>query len=416
MELYRNQMVLLGMFLCWCGSVAGEEWPRFRGPDGAGQSDATTIPAVWTKEDYKWRVEVPGKGHSSPVVADEQVFVMSALQEDATKIVRSLRSLDGSLLWEVRFSSAVSELGRSSSYDTASPTVDAQRIYAAWASPQGYIVVALDRRNGKEVWRRDLGAFQGAHGFGASPIRFEDMVILANDQSGPSSTLALDCRTGQTRWVVERRNTKSAYSTPIIYRPENGSAQLILTSTSHGVSSLDPHTGKLNWELADVFGMLRVVGSPVAAGGLIFAQCGVGGGGKRMVAIKPPGLNSGSEARVVYEIEGSLPYAPTPVAQGKWLFLISDGGVASCIDIETGQRVWRERIGGNFLGSAVRVGNRIYCISRAGEMVVLAAAPQYQLLGRIDLEEASHSTPAIADGVMYLRTFSHLMAIGGKVD
>ena len=119
---------------------------------------------------------------------------------------------------------------------------------------------------------------------------------------------------------------------------------------------------------------------------------------------------------MVYEIEGSLPYAPTPVTHGKWLFLISDGGVASCIDIENGRRVWRERIGGNFFGSAVRAGNRIFFTSRAGEMVVLAAAPQYQLLGRVDLEEPSHSTPAIADGVMYLRTFSHLMAIGGNVD
>ena len=341
---------------------------------------------------------------------------MSAIQEDATKIARALRSVDGSLLWEVRFPSALSDLGRSSSYDTATPTVDAERIYAAWASPEGYIVVALDRESGKEVWRRDLGAFQGDHGFGASPIRFEDMVILANDQSGPSSTVALDSRTGQTRWVVARRTTKSAYSTPIIYRHENGPAQLILTSTSHGVSSFDPHTGRLNWEVANVFGNLRVVGSPVAAGGLVFAQCGRSGGGQRMVAIRPPDPGSNRDARVVYEIEGSLPYAPTPVTHGKWLFLISDGGVASCIDIENGRRVWRERIGGNFFGSAVRAGNRIFFTSRAGEIVVLAAAPQYQLLGRVDLEEPSHSTPAIADGVMYLRTFSHLMAIGGNVD
>ena len=393
MELYCKQMVLLGMSFCLIGSVDGEEWTRFRGPDGAGQSDATTIPAVWTNQDYKWRVEVPGKGHSSPVVSGKQVFVTSAIQKDATKIVRALRSSDGSLLWEVRFPSSLSDLGRSSSYDTASPTVDAERIYAAWASPQGYIVVALDRHSGQEVWRRDLGAFQGDHGFGASPILFEDLVILANDQNGPSSTVALDSRTGRTRWLVERRAIKSAYSTPIIYRPEGGPAQLVLTSTSHGVSSFDPHTGKLNWEVADVFGKLRVVGSPVAAGGLIFAQCGVGGGGERMVAIKPPDPGSHSDARVVYEIEGSLPYAPTPVTHGKWLFLISDGGVASCIDIETGQRVWRERVGGNFYGSAVRAGNRIYFMSRAGEMVVLAAAPEFQLAGtsRLRRTEPQHT-------------------------
>ena len=416
MELSRNHIVLVGMSLCLSGSVEGEEWPRFRGPGGAGQSEATTIPAVWTNQDYKWRVEVPGTGHSSPVVSGDHVFVMSAIQEDATRIIRSLKSVDGSLLWEVRFPCLHSDLGRSGSYDTASPTVDADRVYAAWGSRREYIVVALDRQNGKEVWRRDLGPFQGKHGFGPSPIRFEDMVILANDQSGPSVTVALDRQTGDTRWAVERRTATSAYSTPLIYRPENEPAQLILASTSHGVSSVDPHTGKLNWEVADLFGRNRVVRSPVAAGGLIFAQSGLGTGGRKMFAIRPPDLSSSRDAQVAYELEGSLPYIPTPVAHGKWLFLISDGGVGSCIDIETGQRVWRERIGGNFFGSPVRVGNRIYFISDAGEMVVLAAAPQYQVLGRVDLEEPSRSTPAIADGVMYLRTFSHLMAIGGDVD
>ena len=147
MELYRNHMVLLGVSLCLSGSVDGEEWPRFRGPDGAGQSEATTIPAVWTKQDYKWRVEVPGTGHSSPVVSGEQVFVMSAIQEDATRIIRSLKSVDGSLLWEVRFPSSTSDLGRSSSYDTASPTVDAQHVYAAWGSPREYIVVGSGQAN-----------------------------------------------------------------------------------------------------------------------------------------------------------------------------------------------------------------------------------------------------------------------------
>ena len=409
---YRNHLILPGMFLWLSGTVEGEEWPRFRGPGGAGQSEATTIPAAWTSKDYRWRVEVPGTGHSSPLVSGEQVFVTSAIEQDATRIIRALKTVDGSLLWEVRLPASPSDLGRSTSYDTASPTLDSERVYVAWGSLQGYLVAALDRQNGREVWRRDLGSFRGDHGFGPSPICFEDMVILANDQSGPSLTVALDRRTGQTRWTVERRTAKSAYSTPIIYRPESGPDQLVLTSTSHGVSSLDPHTGKLNWEVADLFGTDRVVGSPVAAGELIFAQCGRGGGGTRMFAIRPPDLSGASNARVAYEIECSLPYVPTPVAHGKWLFLISDGGVASCIEIKTGRRVWRQRIGGNFFASPVRVAERIYSVSMAGEMVVLAAAPEYQLLGRVDLGEPSHSTPAIAGGVMYVRTFSHLMAIG----
>ena len=137
-------------------------------------------------------------------------------------------------------------------------------------------------------------------------------------------------------------------------------------------------------------------------------------GGKKLVAINPPEPGSESSATIAYEVEGSLPYVPTPVAYQDRLYFISDNGVGSCIDIRTGERVWRERVGGSFFGSPVRVGRAIYCVSRSGEMVVLAAAPEYRLLGRVDLGEGSHSTPAVsADGVMIIRTFSHLMAIGG---
>jgi len=206
---------------------------------------------------------------------------------------------------------------------------------------------------------------------------------------------------------------KTAYSTPMIHQVGDGPAQLILASSAHGVSSLEPQSGKLNWEVADVFGEIRVVGSPVAAAGLIFSQCGAGRGGKRMIAVKPGNPSDGTEGRLAYDIEDSLPYVPTPVARGDLLFFISDSGVASCIDAPSGRRLWRERVEGNFFGSPVCVGDRIYCMSRGGEMVVFAADDEFKILGRTDLEEPSHSTPAVADGVMYLRTLSHLMAIGG---
>jgi outer membrane protein assembly factor BamB len=413
MKVHRKCWLTLGLLCLSFVSVfvSGENWSRFRGPDGAGQGKDTAIPLVWTEDDYLWRVELPGIGHSSPVVWEGQVIVSSALEADGTKVIRSLRATDGSLLWETRFQVDPYGLGRSTSHDKASPTVDEERVYLTWASTDQYHVAALDRRSGDEVWRRTLGPFKAEHGAGASPIRFGDLLIVPNDQAGPSSTLALDCETGETRWSVDRRSGTTAYSTPALYRPNGGAAELILASSTHGVSSLDPDTGRLNWELPDVFGKVRVTGSPVVAGGLIFAQCGVGGAGKKMVAVKPPDPASGNTAQVAYEVAGSIPYVPTSVAYGNWLFVWSDSGIVSCIDTRTGERVWRERVGGTYFGSPIRVGNRIYCISREGEVVVLGAQQKFQLLGRTDLEEPSHSTPAVADGVMYLRTFSHLMAL-----
>jgi outer membrane protein assembly factor BamB len=396
------------------GISSAQEWTRFRGPHGSGECEATTIPVLWTVADCKWRVKLPGVGHSSPVVWGDRLFVTAGIQEAGTRIIRCLDTADGRMIWKRDFPAVTFKLNNSKAYDCSSPVVDEQNVYMMWGTPGEYVVLALTQARGEVVWRRDLGPFTGDHGFGASPIVVGELLIVANDQTGPSSLLALDRRTGETRWKTDRRTTKTAYSTPFLFQPEGCTPQLILSSTSHGVSSVDPATGKLNWELADLFGDQRVVGSPVACSGLIFASAGSGGGGKHMVAIKPADPAKAANAQIAYRLSGSLPYVPTSVAHGRLLFNFADSGVVTCLDAPTGEVLWRERIGGNYFGSPVRVGERIYCIARDGQMVVLAASDQFKLLGRINLEEPSNSTPAVADGMMYVRTVSHLMAVGGK--
>jgi outer membrane protein assembly factor BamB len=393
-------------------AAVGQEWPRFRGPNGTAVSQATTIPVRWTSDDYRWRVELPGTGYSSPVVWADRLFVTSAMDEDATQILRCLRTSDGGTIWERSFASTTHSKHKFNCYASASPVVDADRVYMAWATPEHYNVVALSQQKGEDVWRRDLGPFVSQHGFGASPILVDDLIIVPNDQDGESSVIALDRATGETRWERKRRTDKAAFSTPCLYQPDQGPPQLILSSSAHGITGLDPSDGAVIWELP-VFEK-RVVGSPAVAAGLIFASAGEGGVGKQMFAVRPGNPQKGVEAKVAYEITGSLPYVPTPVAHGDLVFLWLDRGVVTCLDAPTGEIAWQERVGGDYFGSPVRVGDRLYCISREGEVVVLAAAREFKVLGRIDLEERSQSTPAIADGVMYLRTVSHLMAIGGS--
>ena len=182
---------------------------------------------------------------------------------------------------------------------------------------------------------------------------------------------------------------------------------MIFNSQSHGISSIDPATGHTNWEI-DVFDK-RSVSSPLVVGGLIFGSCGSGGGGNYVVAVRP-----GKKPEVAYKIDKSAPYVPTSVAHGKLLFLWGDSGVVSCIDVPSGNLVWQKRVGGNYSGSPVRAAGRLYCISAEGEVVVLAAKDQFDLISRQPLGEPSRSTPAIAGGRMYLRTVSHLVSIGGK--
>jgi outer membrane protein assembly factor BamB len=392
--------------------AGAQDWTRFRGPNGSGISEAATLPAQWTAKDYRWNVKLPGMGHSSPVIWGDRVFITSATEADATQIVLCLRTSDGSQVWRRDFPSATYRKNAAAAFASATPALDAERVYVVWATPKQYTVVALSQKDGSDVWLRDLGPFASEHGFGASPIVWKDLVIAANDQDKVSFIAALDCKSGQTRWQAKRQTAKASFSPPCLYEPDGGKPQLILSSWSHGLTSLDPQTGKQNWDLP-VFHNNRIVGSPIVAAGLIFAAAGVGGGGREMVAVQPGVPDRGVEAKVAYQVQGLIPYVPTPVAKGPRVFLWRDNGVVACIDAPTGKRLWEERVGGEYFGSPVRVGDRLYCISKSGEVVVLAAADHYQLLARIPLGEKSHATPAVSGGVMYLRTISHLMALGG---
>ena len=396
--------------------AAAQPWPQFRGPDGSATADgaqAPKLPLAWTEIDYRWRVKLPGEGWSSPVIWGERVFVTAASPEDGTKIIRCLRTSDGGLVWEKRFAAQTYPKYANNGFASSTPVLDENNVYWAWATPKAYAVLALDKAKGELLWRRDLGPFVSQHGFGASPIAVDDLLILPNDQDGKSSVLALERRTGKTRWEVPRKTDRTSFATPCVYRPPQGPAQVILASSAEGVISLDPTTGKKNWELP-VF-EFRVVGSPVVCSGLVFAACGSGGGGKRMVAIRPGDVAKGTKAEVVYDVEKAMPYVVTPVARGDRLFLWADSGIVSCMDVPSGKILWRKRIGGKYFGSPVRVGDRLYCISQQGKMVIVAAEDKYRPpLGEVDLGEAAFSTPAVCDGVMYIRTKSHLMAIEGK--
>jgi len=387
-------------------------WNRFRGPNGSGVASRADFPLNWSENDYLWRTPLPGVGHSSPVVWKDRVYLSSGIEENATRIILSVRTADGRVEWSKRFPSKPHDKNRANSYGSSTPTVDAQRVYACWATPEDFVVIALDRKRGQQLWRRDLGPFVAEHGFGSSPILWGDLVIVANEQNETSSIVALDQKTGQIRWTAPRRIEKAAYATPCVFHPQQGPDQLITVSWAHGVSSLDPATGKENWELPIL--KFRVVASPMAAGGLIFAQCGGGGSGKQFVAVRPGNPATGRPPELAYEIKDSLPYVPIPVCDGTLVYYMSDSGVATCFRATNGELVWRERVGGKFFASPILVGDRLYCVSREGKMVILAAGEKFEVLSTVDLGEGTSSTPAVVGGVMYIRTLSQLAALGTR--
>jgi len=405
-------VLMLLLVPCVAGAADGDNWPRFRGPNGAGTSDATTIPARWTEKDYNWKVELPGGGHSSPVVWGDRIFVTSGMDDTGRRIILCLKAADGSCLWKREYESSVCKMNSYNSYASVTPAVDADYVFVSWAVPEKYTVVALDHA-GREVWQRDLGPWVSQHGHGASPIVWGDLVIVPNDQDGKSFVVALDSKTGQTRWQTERKSGKAAYATPVLFGPAD-SPQVALGSTAEGMYGIDAKTGKPLWAVADVFPTpKRVVASLVEVGGLVLGQCGEGGISLHIVAVRPP-AKAGGKAEVAWKIAKPPAYVPMAVAKGDLVFLWGDAGTVLCVRAAGGEEVWREKVGGNFFGSPVCVGGRLYCISTKGEVVVVAAAEKYELLGRNPLGEKSHATPAVAGGRMYLRTWSHLFSIGGK--
>ncbi len=224
-----------------------ENWPRFRGPNGTGISKQKGLPVKWADSDYEWNIAVPGLGHSSPIVWANRLFLTTA-EKTGDVSARKLLCLDantGQILWTRNLALASSHLHKKNSWASGTPTTDGNFVYAVFADDDAHTLVAFDFE-GEEKWRRNLGAFESQHGQGASPIIYQDLVILPNDQIGPSQVTAFNKITGEVVWNSDRETQKTSYATPMIHRGKS-SVQIICVSDSMGVTSLNPQDGKLNW-------------------------------------------------------------------------------------------------------------------------------------------------------------------------
>lgn len=397
------------VLLLLAAPLVAQDWPRFRGPNGSGVSSST---AVWTESDRLWKVKLPGKGHSSPVVWRKRIFVTSGDVQTAERTLVCLDAIDGRTHWTRSFPAAKHRHHEDNSGASGTPTVDERHVYVPWASPKDYLVVALDHA-GNEKWRVDLGPFQSGHGFGVSLIVHDGLVIVPNEQEGKSSVVALDRDAGKTRWQLPRRS-KTTYSTPCLWQPQGRLAEVILGNYEHGVTSVDPKTGTVNWEF-DVFDkghMETSIASPFVSGDLIFGCSGWLGVKKEVIAVRPPGEKSKPE--IAFKLTRSAPLVPTPLVKDGLLYMWDDEGIVTCADAVTGKVLWQERVEGNYYASPIAAGDRVYNVSRRGELIALAAGKEFRELARFDLGEGSFSTPAIVGDMLYVRTFTHLLAFGPK--
>jgi len=396
------------------GQARAEDWPRFRGPNGSGVAEADVLPAAWSPSDYAWRVELPGVGHSSPVVWGNRVFINAERDDGAVRIVQCHNATDGSVIWSKEFPAATHRKHKFNSFATSTPCVDERAIYVAWATPEALSLRAISHAS-ELLWEvENLGTIKGGHGFGTSPIVYGELVVIARDTEGDSSLIALERESGERVWETPRPGGRLNYSTPCIRSGPHGD-ELVFVAWPIGVTGVNPADGSVLWERAcfDTSTGERAIASPIVHGELVLATCAFVNSPKHFVALRPDA--DGNDAAEVYRVDNTtVPHIPSPLVYQDRVYTWSDQGIVTCYRVESGEKVWQQRVGGTFFGSPICAGGRLYCAESNGEMVVLATGDEFEILARNDLLEETRATPAVADGRMYIRTFSHLQCVGAS--
>jgi outer membrane protein assembly factor BamB len=427
------------------GSAVGS-WPSFRGLNAAGVADGQNLPDNWsleTGENILWRIPIPGLAHSSPIVWGNRIFLTTAISarpdarfvpglygagtpsDDRTShrwMVYCIDKATGKVMWERVASEGapIEKRHMKSTYASATPVTDG-RIVVAWFGSQGVYAFNVD---GSLRWKVDLGHLDvGAYnapdlewGTASSPIIWNDYVFLQADTHKDDFVLALDAATGEVRWKTDRDELPS-WGTPTVVPTPRG-PQLV-TNASNFIRAYDPRTGKELWRLGKSSQI--TVPTPLFADGLILVSSGRGPErpifAVRPIAtgdITPPGDQTSNEF-VAWSKTGRGPYMPTPLIYNKLLYVLGNNGVFHAYTFATGDQLYETRVpqlGSGFNSSPVAADGKIYVSGEDGDMVVVATGPEFKHIATNSMGEALMATPALSQGVMYVRTSMSLVAIG----
>lgn len=413
----------LGVITLSLSHTKGEDWPEFRGPTGQGISQARDVPVTWDRQtNIQWKTELPGSGWSSPVVVGERIYLTAAVPAgEATHSGEgtseapfvSLRAIcldekTSKLLWNVEVSQVPPKTSIHSKNSHASPTpiVSNDRIYVHF----GTFGTAALGQDGNLIWRKQI-KYKPVHGSGGSPIVYQQQLIVNCDGGDEAFVLALDTQTGEERWRTARDvegGRSFSFSTPLLVKTEDET--VLVSAGSDAVFGYEPMTGKQMW-VVRYPNKWSVVPRPVYANGLILVCTGYEGPAE-LLAIRPGGVGDVTGTHVVWRGSKYVPHNPSPLVHENSVFLVSDRGVASCRDLETGELVWIKRLGQNYSASPFFAEGRIYFLSEMGLCTVVKASRTYEELSKNDLEERTLASMVPRDHAVLIRSESGLYRIG----
>lgn len=412
---WRILTVILVSFLPL--TACAEEWPAWRGPRGDGSSTETGIPLRWSsQENVRWKVPIPGRGYSSPVVWGHRLFLTTCEEKEGKRTLLCLDRRSGKVLWErVVLTAPLEQKHQLNSYASSTPATDGQHVWVAFLAYPSMEVACYDLE-GNKVWQRSPGKLLSRHGFCSSPVLHKDLVILNGDQDAPAYLVALDKKTGAERWRADRPNRTRSYCTPILIESPGrpGVTQLVL-SGSKCVTGYDADTGKLLWIIDGP--TEQYVASLVYHAGVLFLTTGFPE--YHLMGIDPDGNGDITHSRhVLWHIPHSVngpkgaSYVPSPIACEGLFFVVSDVGYLSCIEAKTGKRLWMHKLGRHHSASPVRVEGHLLFPDDDGNTWVIKPGPTFELAGKNVLREECYASPAVAHDRLYLRTLGHLWCIG----
>jgi outer membrane protein assembly factor BamB len=397
-----------------------QEWPQFRGPEGQGHSAEQSLPLDWSEtKNVVWKTRVPGLGWSSPVVSGGRVWLTSATPPHPAESARwgprtgdrdiSLRVMAYDVetgreavnveVFKVR---SRRDINPKNSWASPTPIVDGDRVYVHFGA-EGTAALTTA---GQIVWKKQF-PYESQHGAGGSPVLHGDLLILSCDGSDAAFVVALEKQTGKVKWRRDRRYpADQAYSTPLIIRV--GDRDQLISVGAFRAAAYEPATGREIWRVSYADGFSNVP-RPVHAHGLVFIATGFQQ--PSLIAVRPDGTGDVTKTHVAWTLKRGAPLTPSPLVVGDELYVVNDGGIATCLDARSGAILWQMRLGGTYSASPTFAAGRIYLPAEEGTTTVIVPGRQFGRLASNTLDGALLASPAVSKGSIFIRSDSNLYRI-----
>lgn len=398
----------------WSATASAESWNQFRGPTGDGRSSSARLPVEWGEgRNVRWKATIPGKAWASPVEANGKVWLANATADGRRLSVTAVDAASGAILHDI----TVFEIAEPmfchdfNSYASPTPVIEGRRLWVHYGSAG---TACLDTDSGRILWSRQDLPCDHHRGPGSSPILWENLLVLCFDGFDVQYVTALDKDTGATVWKTDRSidygsdngDLKKAYCTPTAL--EHAGRRQLVCPAAVGTVAYDPPTGRELWTV--MHGGFNTAARPLYTHGLVVLSMA---GGDKMLAVRPDGSGDITKTGVAWKFGKSTPTRPSQSVVGDHLYMVSDTGIFSCIDVRTGEAAWSERRSGRFSAALVESAGRLYAFDEDGTGVVCEATPSgFRLLAENRLDAGCMASPAVVGDDLLVRTKTHLYRIG----